>query len=175
MRRDGDTDVLSLWAATGQAALESSRILVIGASATATSILQNLVLPGIGHFTILDHRDVTPADAGNNFFLEGPASIGKKRAEEAVRLLLELNDGVSGAADTRDIAQLLQEEAGRAWIKGFSLVIAHNLTEKTLSDLSTLLWEDIEAPPFVVVKSAGFIAEFYFQYHEHQSTPHATA
>ena len=39
------------------------------------------------------------ADAGNNFFFEGPDSIDKPRAEEAVRLLLELNDSVDGRPD----------------------------------------------------------------------------
>ena len=89
-----------MWAASGQNALEASRILVIGGGATSTSILKNLVLPGIGHFTILDNSTVTPQDAGNNFFLEGNTSIGKSRAQEAVRLLLELNDSVDGVADT---------------------------------------------------------------------------
>lgn len=72
---------------------------MLGASATSTSILKNLVLPGVGHFTILDSAKVTPEDAGNNFFLEGQSSIGKSRAQEAVRLLRELNDSVEGVAD----------------------------------------------------------------------------
>ena len=92
-----------LWAASGQAALESSRILVISASATSTSILKNLVLPGIGHFTILDPNTVSPADAGNNFFLNGFSSIGRSRAEEAVPLLKELNDSVDGEAVVKNI------------------------------------------------------------------------
>ena len=54
----------------------------------------------MGHFTILDPENVTPEDAGNNFFLEGLKSVGKSRAEEAVRLLGELNDGVEGKANT---------------------------------------------------------------------------
>ena len=95
-----NSSISSLWAASGQSALESSRILVVSASATSTSILKNLVLPGIGHFTILDPELVTPEDAGNNFFLEGMDSVGKSRAEEAVRLLREMNDSVSGEANT---------------------------------------------------------------------------
>lgn len=91
----------SLWAASGQTALESARILVISASASSTSILKNLVLPGIGHFTILDPEIVQPEDVGNNFFLEGLDSVGKSRAEEATRLLTELNENVQGVADTR--------------------------------------------------------------------------
>ena len=87
-----------LWAATGQVALEGARLLAIGATATSTSILKNLILPGIGHFTILDPSTTTPEDVGNNFFLEVD-SIGKQRAVEAARLLSELNDSVQNAAE----------------------------------------------------------------------------
>lgn len=73
-------------------------MLVIGATATSTSILKNLVLPGIGHFTILDPNVVTGEDVGNNFFLEVD-SIGKKKAVEAARLLSELNSSVESAAE----------------------------------------------------------------------------
>ena len=156
-----------LWAATGQNALESSRILVVSASATSTSILKNLVLPGIGHFTILDPASVTPRDAGNNFFLEGIESVGKSRAEEAVRLLGELNEGVEGVAVKESIEDVL---AGKPeWIKGFTLVIAHNQDAKVVGQLSDLLWKDDGGPPFLVVKSAGFLAEFYIQFHDHAS------
>jgi amyloid beta precursor protein binding protein 1 len=88
----------SLWAATGQAALEGARLLVVGATATSTSLLKNLVLPGIGHFTIADPNIATPEDVGNNFFLELD-SVGKQKAVEAARLLSELNDSVQGAAE----------------------------------------------------------------------------
>lgn len=158
---------LRLWAATGQNALEQSRILVIGASATSTSILKNLVLPGIGHFTIVDHRNVTAEDAGNNFFFEGPSSIGKNRAQEAMRLLKELNDGVEGVAQTEDFATILDKNA--YWILGFSLIIAHNLEAAQLKKLAALLWHnsDPNPPILVVVNSAGFLGEFAIQYHEH--------
>ncbi|KAH9048046.1 hypothetical protein EDB84DRAFT_1557192 [Lactarius hengduanensis] len=116
---------LRLWAATGQSALESARVLVIGSSATATSILKNLVLPGIGHFTLLDHDHVSSADAGNNFFFDGPTSIGRNRAEEAVRLLAELNDSVDACADTRDVADVLASDP--SYFLGFSIIITHNL------------------------------------------------
>ena len=76
-------------------------MLVISASATSTSVLKNLVLPGVGHFTILDPEKVSEVDAGNNFFFEGAESIGKNRAEEATRLLLEMNESVDGTADVR--------------------------------------------------------------------------
>lgn len=92
--------MVRLWAATGQAALESSRVLLLTSTATSTATLKNLVLPGIGHFTILDSDLARPEDIGSNFFLE-VESLGKNRAEECVRLVGELNEGVEGKADTR--------------------------------------------------------------------------
>ncbi|KNZ79684.1 NEDD8-activating enzyme E1 regulatory subunit, partial [Termitomyces sp. J132] len=156
---------LRLWAASGQSALENAHLLVISGSATSTSILKNLVLPGIGKFTVLDHAQVTPEDAGNNFFLEGPSSIGKSRAEEAVRLLGELNEGVVAVADTSNVEELL--ETNPFYFTSFSIVLVHNLESKLLDKLSTFLWSDDSFPPLVVIRSAGFLAEFFIQFHEH--------
>ncbi|KAF8123015.1 hypothetical protein EV363DRAFT_1229758 [Boletus edulis] len=156
---------LRLWAASGQAALEAARVLVISGRATSTSILKNLVLPGIGHFTILDHDTVSHADAGNNFFLNGFDSIGKNRASEAVPLLAELNDSVEGCADTRTLSAVLDTDP--AWLASFTIVIAHNLENALLERLSSLLWSDPARPPLVVVRSAGFLGEFFTQFHEH--------
>ncbi|KAJ4474098.1 hypothetical protein C8J55DRAFT_518919 [Lentinula edodes] len=154
---------LRLWAASGQAALESARILVIPATATATSILKNLVLPGLGHFTVMDDKAATGADAGNNFFLDGSKSIGKSRAEEAVKGLMEMNDGVEGVADVRDIDEVLKNDQG--WLKSFNIVVAHNVDSDVLDDLAALLWPETH---LVVVNSAGFLAEFSVHYREHQ-------
>lgn len=144
--------------------------MVLSAGATATSILKNLVLPGIGQFTLLDPTLVSPADAGNNFFLNANESIGKSRAQEAVPLLRELNDSVEGEAVLKDIDELLSNDQGRAWITSFSLVIAHNLEKTKLNRLSELLWSDISNPPLIIVRSAGFLAEFFIQFHEQCST-----
>lgn len=142
-------------------------MLVISAHATSTSILKNLVLPGIGHFTILDHEAVSHPDAGNNFFLEGFDSIGKNRASEAVRLLAELNDSVKGVADSRTLSAVLDTDP--EWLASFTIVIAHNLDSVLLERLSSFLWSEPSRPPLVIVRSAGFLAEFFIQFHEHTS------
>jgi amyloid beta precursor protein binding protein 1 len=99
---------LRLWAASGQQALEESRVLLVnsdgpwGDKSTGVSgvvgveTLKNLVLPGIGGFTIVDPAVVTEPDLGVNFFLEDE-SLGKSRAEETCRLLKELNPDVEGS------------------------------------------------------------------------------
>lgn len=99
---------LRLWAASGQQALEGSRVLLVnsdgpwGKESTGVSgvvgveALKNLVLPGIGGFTIVDPAPVTETDLGVNFFVEED-SLGKSRAEETCRLLMELNPDVDGS------------------------------------------------------------------------------
>lgn len=88
---------LRLWAANGQQALEEAHVLLLNNSTGVVGVetLKNLVLPGIGSFTIVDGTTVTEADLGVNFFLE-QASLGKSRATECTRLLRELNPEVNG-------------------------------------------------------------------------------
>lgn len=57
----------------------NAHILLISADATGSETLKNLVLPGVGHFTILDDTMVSSSDLGNNFFVDA-ASLGKSRA-----------------------------------------------------------------------------------------------
>lgn len=90
---------LRLWAASGQAALEEAHILLInsGPGVTGIEALKNLILPGVGQFTIQDSAVVTEADLGVNFFLE-ESSLGKPRAQQTCDYLLELNPDVKGNA-----------------------------------------------------------------------------
>ena len=143
--------------------------MVISASATSTSILKNLVLPGIGQFTIIDDKAVTPEDAGNNFFLNGHHSIGKSRAEEAVACLSELNDGVEGISDTSNFEQRFNSDP--SFLAVYTIVIAHNLHPTLLDKVAEFLWTDPSLPTLIVVRSAGFLAEFFIQFHEHHSEP----
>lgn len=76
---------------------------------TGIEALKNLVLPGVGEFTILDAAIVDEADLGVNFFLE-ESSLGKSRAEETCRLLKELNPDVKGNAVTEPLESWLGED-----------------------------------------------------------------
>lgn len=88
---------LRLWAANGQQALEDAHILLLnsGAGTVGVETLKNLVLPGIGRFTIVDAAVVTEADLGVNFFLDDE-SLGQSRAERCVKFLQELNPDAQG-------------------------------------------------------------------------------
>ncbi|KAK5701580.1 hypothetical protein LTR97_004395 [Elasticomyces elasticus] len=102
---------LRLWGASGQMALEETHILLInsGPGVTGVETLKNLVLPGVGQFTILDSTVVSEADLGVNFFLDD-TSLGKFRAEETVRLLMELNPGVQGHAITEPLESFITKD-----------------------------------------------------------------
>ncbi|RAL65565.1 hypothetical protein DID88_005239 [Monilinia fructigena] len=88
---------LRLWAASGQSALENANLLLLnsGSGTVGVETLKNLVLPGIGKFTIADEAIVDEADLGVNFFLD-EESLGQSRAERCVKLLQELNPDVKG-------------------------------------------------------------------------------
>ena len=90
---------LRLWAAAGQQALEEAHVLLLngGAGAVGIETLKNLVLPGVGNFTIVDECTVQEEDLGVNFFLE-ESSLGRSRAEECCKYLQELNPEVKGYA-----------------------------------------------------------------------------
>ena len=62
-------------------------------SATGSEILKNLVLPGLGSFTIVDASITQGQDLGNNFFLT-LESLGKPRGEEIAKYLGQLNPDV---------------------------------------------------------------------------------
>lgn len=78
-------------------ALEKSHILLLnsGPGVVGLETLKNLVLPGIGNFTIQDSAIVNEADLGVNFFLE-EQHLGGFRAEHTCNLLKELNPDVEG-------------------------------------------------------------------------------
>lgn len=88
---------LRLWAANGQQALEDAHILLLnsGSGTVGIETLKNLVLPGMGKFTIADDALVTEADLGVNFFLN-EESLGQSRSECCTKLLQELNPDVRG-------------------------------------------------------------------------------
>ena len=73
--------------------LDSENPAVSGVVGVET--LKNLVLPGVGGFTIVDPAIVTEPDLGVNFFLD-EKSLGRSRAEETCKFLQELNPDVVG-------------------------------------------------------------------------------
>ncbi|KAI8822931.1 ThiF family protein [Fimicolochytrium jonesii] len=153
---------LRLWQAHGQAALESSKICLLNATAVGSEILKNLILPAIGSFTVVDDKLVTQTDLGNNFFLL-PESVGQSRARVVTDLLKELNEEVQGEAIEENPQNLIDQS--RHFFEQFTLVVASELTEEYTLKLADLCWEF--NVPFVTVKVHGFIAYARIQCREH--------
>ncbi|KAI9888756.1 MAG: hypothetical protein M1814_006450 [Vezdaea aestivalis] len=99
---------LRLWAASGQTALENAHILLLnsGSGVVGVETLKNLVLPGIGNFTIVDPTITSEADLGVNFFLK---EVGVPRAKGCCDLLLELNPDVKGNFYIDDVEEFLRQ------------------------------------------------------------------
>ncbi|KAL4902987.1 hypothetical protein BDW74DRAFT_157233 [Aspergillus multicolor] len=162
---------LRLWAASGQQALEESRVLLVnsdgpwGKKNTGVSgvvgveTLKNLVLPGIGGFTIVDPAIVTEPDLGVNFFLENN-SIGKSRAGETCRLLKELNPDVEGNFQAKPIAEVLQENP--EFLAQHKLVLVSGPIKQ--SSLRTLCeGAKTLGIPVLYTRSVGFYSTFSLQ------------
>mmetsp|Transcript_4397 Transcript_4397/g.6737 ORF Transcript_4397/g.6737 Transcript_4397/m.6737 type:complete len:668 (-) Transcript_4397:52-2055(-) len=85
---------LRLWGASGQRALGSTMVVLLGSSACGTETLKNLVLPGVGSFLVVDDGDdeVSSSEAvqkcpeldpsllqfgqqSSNFFLPAPSRV----------------------------------------------------------------------------------------------------
>ncbi|XP_071476707.1 NEDD8-activating enzyme E1 regulatory subunit-like [Diadema antillarum] len=153
---------LRLWGDHGQAALESAHVCLINATATGTETLKNLILPGVGSFTIVDGSKVRGEDVGNNFFLMKD-SIGQARAQVAAELLQELNSDVRGDFVEESVEQLLENNP--RFFQTFSVVIATDLPERTLLDLAGVLWN--EGIPLLVCRCYGFIGYMRLAVKEH--------
>jgi len=142
---------LRLWGEEGQALLETSHVALLNATATGTETLKNLVLPGIGKFTIIDAKKVDDSDL-NNFFIQS-GSQGQSRAKVTTELLNELNDRVHGFAVERDPVEIIEKEPD--FFKQFTLIIANNIPEQPLLKLSEVCWGS--HIPLLVARSWGLI------------------
>uniref|UniRef100_A0A8C3HDE9 NEDD8-activating enzyme E1 regulatory subunit n=1 Tax=Chrysemys picta bellii TaxID=8478 RepID=A0A8C3HDE9_CHRPI len=153
---------LRLWGDHGQEALEAAHVCVINATATGTEILKNLVLPGIGSFTIVDGNQVTGEDVGNNFFLQR-SNIGQNRAQSATELLQELNNDVSGNFVEESPDKLLDNDP--SFFCRFNLVVATQLPESILVRLAEILWNS--NIPLLVCRTYGLVGYMRIMIKEH--------
>ncbi|KAG0347216.1 NEDD8-activating enzyme E1 regulatory subunit [Podila humilis] len=159
---------LRLWGAGGQEALESAHILLVNATAVGCEILKNLVLPGVGQFTIIDQGNVTLSDIGSNFFLDQNC-LGKSRAETTCELLSELNEDVKGHWVASDIVSILEQNPN--YLSNFTLVVASAVTRQVAENLANICWQtSLESKmniSFVWVKTVGLIGAARIAVPEH--------
>lgn len=162
---------LRLWGSNGQKLLSNASILLIRADSVGTETLKNLVLPGVGSFTILDDFIVGHSDLGSNFFTT-ESSLGKPRAEVVTELLCEMNSDVKGYSRVANFQNVLQTEP--EYFAGFDIIIATNLPSTHLLPLANFCWQipnTINSSkisiPLLVVRSYGLIGSIRLQLREH--------
>ncbi|CCE72619.1 Piso0_000206 [Millerozyma farinosa CBS 7064] len=143
---------LRLWANTGQTSLEASHICLINATAVGSEILKNLILPGIGEYTIIDNRKVTEEHIFGNFFLD-EEDIGNNIASSLAKQLNELNTDVKGHAVNTELSELLRGPAS-FWDKFNTVVVTNQVTSQELDVLLDILWE--RRIPVFLVRTVGF-------------------
>uniref|UniRef100_A0A8C7MJ97 NEDD8-activating enzyme E1 regulatory subunit n=1 Tax=Oncorhynchus kisutch TaxID=8019 RepID=A0A8C7MJ97_ONCKI len=129
---------LRLWGDHGQEELENAHVCLINSTASGTEILKNLVLPGIGAFTIVDGHKVSGEDVGNNFFLN--------------------NNSIGRSPD-----KLLDNDP--EFFHRFTLVIGVQLPESTCLRLGSVLWN--ANVPFLVCRTYGLVGYMRLVVKEH--------
>ncbi|KAH8678621.1 hypothetical protein BGZ60DRAFT_370988 [Tricladium varicosporioides] len=158
---------LRLWAASGQRALEEAHILLLnsGSGTVGTETLKNLVLPGIGKFTIADDATVTEADLGVNFFLD-EGCLNKSRSESCVKLLQELNPDVQGDWFPRTKDEALEQLLDGS--RKFTLIL-HTFPIEPKTLVLAQKYSEKYKTPLISIHSAGFYS--YFRVHLPETFP----
>jgi amyloid beta precursor protein binding protein 1 len=151
---------LRLWGSHGQRALSSASILLVGADSAGTEALKNLVLPGVGSFTIVDSAVVSDNDVGSNFFVH-QADKGRPRAEVTCGYLKEMNSDVEGAAILSDPSLLPWADM----VPQFTVVVVSNAPRAICKALAKYCWD--AHVPMVVITSAAQIGSYRVQLRSH--------
>jgi len=125
---------IRLWGMHGQKRIEKCHVCLLGAGPAGTETLKNLILPGIGQFTVIDGEKVTNRDLGNNFFVE-ISGVGNSRADETQRFLQELNSFVAvNKAIDQDPTSLINNDPD--FVSKYDVIVANNLPNSVISKLS---------------------------------------
>lgn len=139
---------LRLWASSGQNSLENSHICLINATATSAEILKNLILPGIGDFTIIDSNIISEEHLAGNFFLTKD-DIGKKKAHAMCERLGELNVDSKGHALLR-----IPDLDDSIWATFTLVIVSDYIDLQTLENLKQFLFN--KNIPLLVTNIVGF-------------------
>lgn len=108
---------LRLWGVQAQTRLLNAKVLVWGLEGVSVEVCKNLVLAGVS-LTIRDHRPVSAADVGFNYFLR-PEDLGKPRSTCAASRVQEMNPLCKVSSSEAPVDQGTLRES----IKGFDVVI----------------------------------------------------
>lgn len=97
-----------------------------------------------------------------SFFLDA-GTVGQSRASSCMHLLQELNSDVIGDYVEESVDYILKHRP--IYFNNFDIVVASNLNESTLLQLSSCLWEANK--PLIYCRSLGFLGSIRLQVKEH--------
>ena len=143
---------LRLWGDQGQYLLESSHVCLVNATAAGTEILKNIVLPGVGAFTIIGSGTVSSSDLGANFFVTHN-DMGKSKSQVTMEYLQELNSEVKGSYIDEDFETIVGMDAN--FFSQFAVVLGCDLHNGDLLKLSNILWK--LSIPLLLARSYGLM------------------
>lgn len=141
---------LRLWANNGQSSLESANVIVIEPTITTLELLKNLVLPGIGHFTIVSvDAKINEEDLSNNFYLADD-DVGKSKVDTLATNLRELNTDVQYSVIKVDSINAFIGSQDKTFWTQYDLVVMNwqiPTVVETLYELNV---------PLLVINAIGF-------------------
>lgn len=150
-----------LWG-EGQYLICHSKVLVLGADCISSEFLKNLILPGIGFFTIVDDKKVTKDHIKLDFFLNSN-SLDKDYAEEASRELIDLNPDTCGNFIISSVSDFINNKA--ELIKEYDLIVSSNNSDGINFKLTELA--ELYSKKLIITTNNGCISymRVYSKYH----------
>jgi amyloid beta precursor protein binding protein 1 len=118
---------------------------------------------GIGYFAVIDNKQVSGRDIGNNFFVVSDC-VGQPRARVVTEFLKELNEDVQSAI-AREEDPVVLIENNPDFVKEFSVVIATELPPHAIEKLADVCWR--REVPLFIARAYGLVASLRVQSPEH--------
>ncbi|KAI6114358.1 hypothetical protein F5141DRAFT_706631 [Pisolithus sp. B1] len=110
---------IRLWGLEAQQRMRNATILIVRLRGTATEVIKNIVLAGIGKLVLVDSDEVTYEDLGAGFLFR-EEDVGKKKVEAAKARIESLNPLVT--VQTMKHHTLLERESLDALVMSVDLV-----------------------------------------------------
>ena len=145
---------IRLWGLEAQTNIRSARVLLINIGSIGTEITKNIVLSGVGHFSILDNNHiVTEEDLGSQFFLS-KEDVGKCRIDALKERIIDLNPRVELGFETDSFDKLVSQKCEK-----YDIVIATELTRNQTIQLNK--WTRLNNIPLYTAGSNGLFGYIF--------------
>lgn len=145
---------IRLWGLEAQTNIRSARVLLINIGSIGTEITKNIVLSGIGHFSILDNNHiVTEEDLGSQFLLS-KEDVGKCRIDAVKERIMDLNPRVELTFELDSLDTLMAQKCDK-----YDIVIATELNRDQTIQLNS--WTRSNNIPLYTAGSNGMFGYIF--------------